>query len=161
MKEMIAKRISRVLIALLAVIAVSCFVMQDGMQAHADETRTFPIWFGSVQVTEENAEDVLNDGGTVKFMAGSNTLVLDNANLIAQVPGEEYKEYDSPVAIYAEDINLTVDFKGENRIFASPGLHSYGIVKRNSRNKGKLDQNKKFINLPLDNKRYVIWNIYL
>lgn len=42
---------------------------------------TYNLWVAGKQVTETNQNDVLGDGGSVKFDPVSNTLTLNNANL--------------------------------------------------------------------------------
>ena len=45
------------------------------------ESETYELWVAGKQVTETNQNDVLGDGGSVKFDPVSNTLTLNNANL--------------------------------------------------------------------------------
>ena len=45
------------------------------------ESETYDLWVAGKQVTETNQNDVLGDGGTVKFDPTTNTLTLNNANL--------------------------------------------------------------------------------
>ena len=42
---------------------------------------TYNLWVAGKQVTETNQNDVLGDGGSVKFDPATNTLTLNNANL--------------------------------------------------------------------------------
>ena len=43
--------------------------------------KTYDLWVAGKQVTETNQNDVLGDGGSVKFDPDTNTLTLNNANL--------------------------------------------------------------------------------
>ena len=45
------------------------------------ESETYDLWVAGKQVTETNQNDVLGDGGSVKFDPDTNTLTLNNANL--------------------------------------------------------------------------------
>ncbi len=45
------------------------------------ESESYDLWVAGKQVTETNQNDVLGDGGSVKFDPVSNTLTLNNANL--------------------------------------------------------------------------------
>ena len=45
------------------------------------ESETYDLWVAGKQVTETNQNDVLDDGGSVKFDPNTNTLTLKDANL--------------------------------------------------------------------------------
>ena len=45
------------------------------------ESESYDLWVAGKQVTETNQNDVLGDGGSVKFDPTTNTLTLNNANL--------------------------------------------------------------------------------
>lgn len=65
---------------------------------------TYDVWVGAAQVTSENAQDVLGDGGSVKFDAETSTLTFDDPQAI---PGH-YSEPYVPSLIYSEQaITLT------------------------------------------------------
>ena len=49
--------------------------------------QAYPIWLGPVQVTSENKDDILNDGGKAKFDPETNTLTLDEPTI--EVPPYE------------------------------------------------------------------------
>lgn len=53
------------------------------------ESETYALWVAGKQVTETNQNDVLDDGGSVKFDPVSNTLTLNNANLTLSGDAEE------------------------------------------------------------------------
>ena len=84
----------------------------------------YPVWVGGTQINKVNKDDVLGDG-TVSYEPRTETLVLNDADI-----SEYYKPADTdpgsgsafpsdPVyqsAIYAEDISLTIDMIGDNKI---------------------------------------------
>lgn len=71
---------------------------------------SYALYVGGVQVTDENAADVLGDG-TVSYDAATKTLTLNGANIT------ELHTSDIFIAgIYAEIADLTVKLVGENRI---------------------------------------------
>ena len=43
---------------------------------------TYEVWVGSTQVTFENKDDILNDGGKAKFDPSTNTLTLNNPTIV-------------------------------------------------------------------------------
>lgn len=45
------------------------------------ESKTYNLWVAGTQVTKSNQNDVLEDGGSVKFDPTTNTLTLNNAHL--------------------------------------------------------------------------------
>ena len=53
------------------------------------ESETYDLWVAGKQVTEANQNDVLGDGGSVKFDPVSNTLTLKQANLTLSGDAEE------------------------------------------------------------------------
>lgn len=57
------------------------------------------VWVAGVKVTEENKNDVLNDGGSVKYDPVTDTITLKDASIIN----------DSGHGIYSYGINLTVN----------------------------------------------------
>jgi hypothetical protein len=81
--------------------------------ATVTSSMSFPLYIGTTQVTTDNADDILNDGGKVKFSSEVNstnntttyTLTLNGAAITA------------PVKIGLS--NLTIDIKGTNTITTS------------------------------------------
>lgn len=78
------------------------------------------IYIGGVEVTEKNSDDVLGDGGSVKYDASSCTLLLTDAEI----------SNDSGHGIYSYGINLTIkgidtDADGSNSISAKNGCAIY------------------------------------
>ncbi len=56
----------------------------------------YPLWVGGVQVTEDNQNDILNDGGSAKFEVrdGENILTLDNATITGTYTDEDDNSYN-------------------------------------------------------------------
>ena len=73
------------------------------VEIYAPEKRTYNVWLGSVQVSEANKNDILNDGGKAKYDPDTNTLTLDDPS----IPGN-YNRLGIAYKIYAEGIDLTV-----------------------------------------------------
>ena len=59
------------------------------------ESETYALWVAGKQVTETNQNDVLGDGGSVKFDPTSNTLTLNDAKLTLGDNAEVYSCIDS------------------------------------------------------------------
>ena len=97
------KRITALLMALLILAGVS--VVSTSAAAR------YSIWVGGVQVTSDNASDVLGDG-TVRYAANENCLYLKNA----RISGEVLVEDMMSAGIYAGGMDLTIRFSGNNRI---------------------------------------------
>lgn len=53
------------------------------------ESETYDLWVAGTQVTKSNQNDVLEDGGSVKFDPTTNTLTLNNAHLTLSGDAEE------------------------------------------------------------------------
>ncbi|MBQ8765542.1 MAG: 5'-nucleotidase C-terminal domain-containing protein [Clostridia bacterium] len=69
------------------------------------------VWVGGIKVTDENKDDILGDGGSVKYNHITDTLTLTDATIINE----------SGHGIYAYGINLTIngidtDAEGNNSI---------------------------------------------
>ena len=88
----------------------------------------YDLWVGGVQVTEENAGDVLGDG-KVSYDAENHTLTLNGATIT-----ESYKYAEDPddyAAIYtaAEIDSLTINVTGDNTVTGRDGAYgSNGIL---------------------------------
>lgn len=109
------KRILALVIALLLLAGVSVV----GTSAAA----RYSIWVGGVQVTSDNASDVLRDG-TVRYVAKENCLYLKNANIRGEVLVEDVMS----AGIYAGGMDLTVSFSGDNKIVDAGGYEwSMGV----------------------------------
>lgn len=77
------------------------------MAASAEEP--FNLWVNGVEVTTDNADDVLGDG-TVSYDASTNTLTLNGAHLTG------VDEATSSVIYSSKPAELTVEVKGNNTI---------------------------------------------
>ena len=80
---------------------------------------TYNLWVGGVEVTEQNAHDVLGDGGTVSYIPDTNTLTLSDFS------------YDGPEIGIAADVDLTIKLIGENNAITSTnnsGIEVTGAV---------------------------------
>lgn len=85
-------------------------------------TTDYKIRVSGVQVTSENAEDILGDG-KVSYDAVNNILTLDNANISGSWSGD----YTSSAAIYGADI-LTINLIGNNTVTnIGNGSNVFGI----------------------------------
>ena len=86
----------------------------------ADE---YDLWVNGVQVTSDNAADVLNDG-TVSYDAATNTLTLDGAELDTAYRGSS----GHAGVIYGEYLGtLTINVVGDSSIVASGPVDTAGI----------------------------------
>ncbi len=76
----------------------------------------YTLWVGGVQVTSNNASDVLGDG-TVRYVAKESCLYLNNAN----IKGVTLIEDVMSAGIYAGGMDLTVRFSGDNKVTDAGG----------------------------------------
>lgn len=68
------------------------------------ESETYALWVAGTQVTETNQNDVLEDGGSVKFDPTTNTLTLNDADLTLDGAAGGYCCIDSQLA---EELTIT------------------------------------------------------
>lgn len=68
------------------------------------ESKTYNLWVAGTQVTKSNQNDVLEDGGSVKFDPTTNTLTLNDANLTLDGDAGGYCCIDSQLA---EELTIT------------------------------------------------------
>lgn len=68
------------------------------------ESETYDLWVAGTQVTETNQNDVLEDGGSVKFDPTTNTLILNDADLTLDGAAGGYCCIDSQLA---EELTIT------------------------------------------------------
>lgn len=68
------------------------------------ESETYDLWVAGTQVTETNQNDVLEDGGSVKFDPTTNTLTLNDADLTLDGAAGGYCCIDSQLA---EELTIT------------------------------------------------------
>ena len=83
-------------------------------EASAVKKEDYVLWVGGVQVTEENASDVLGDG-TVSYDAANKILTLQNAD-ITEYHTVKIMQDDNYIGIYSEVDGLTINLVGENTI---------------------------------------------
>lgn len=68
------------------------------------ESKTYNLWVAGMQVTKSNQNDVLEDGGSVKFDPTTNTLTLNDADLTLDGDAGGYCCIDSQLA---EELTIT------------------------------------------------------
>ena len=91
--------------------------------------QSYNVYVGSIQVTDENAFDVLGDndeGATVTYDPATKTLTLDNAHLTDYA----LYSYNANVAVYSMD-ELNVVLVGDNSVTVMPDeekLQSFAIA---------------------------------
>lgn len=99
---------------------VLSFALLWGILPHgaAMADTAYNVWVENIQVTDANANDVLEDGGSVTYDANQNKLILTNAQLTTKklpdniLPAGWNKE---AAAIYAKD-GVDIDLHGDNSI---------------------------------------------
>lgn len=74
------------------------------MDPDQQESETYDLWVAGTQVTETNQNDVLEDGGSVKFDPTTNTLTLNDADLTLDGAAGGYCCIDSQLA---EELTIT------------------------------------------------------
>ena len=57
------------------------------------ENHRYPIWLGRMQVTDDNKNDILYDGGKAKYNSDTGTLTLDDPTILGVVPDADSKIY--------------------------------------------------------------------
>ena len=115
---------------------------QPGATFNITETTTlyaqwaYNIWVGGVQVTEENASDVLGDadeGATVTYDAETNTLTLNGANITGTygVPGG-----GNAAILSYDDLNIVLAEGSENKITLTDSDTPTGVIAVGERGQG-------------------------
>lgn len=105
-------------------------------QWEAAASETYDVWAGGVQVTEENASDVLGeadgDGATVIYDASTNTVTLNGASITTGYATTVGSTAPRDCGVYADlddGRGLTVKLVGENTInLMDTETESMGIV---------------------------------
>ena len=84
----------------------------------------YDVWVAGVQITDDNKDDVLDDGGTVAFDPETATLTLNNADITgAPKPGDS----TNTAGIYSK-IALKLKLVGDNTVTGtSASGYSYGV----------------------------------
>lgn len=109
------KRIISILLAAMLLVGMSV--------ANVSAAESYNLWVGGVRVTSSNASDVFGDG-TVKYVSADSALYLNNAN----ITGAELVQDYMSAGIYAEDMDLTIYFSGDNTVLDAGGSSwSFGI----------------------------------
>lgn len=107
-------------------VCVMLLALLPGAALAADN---YDLWVNGVQVTSDNAGDVLGNG-TVSYNAQTNTLTLNGAAIT--IPNSSTVHADYQAGIYAGgDINVVLT--GENTISISgqnivAGIHANGVM---------------------------------
>ena len=72
-----------------------------------DPAETYPVWFNGEQITSETCDDVLHDGGSVKYDPVTKTMTFDNPVLKGDLP------FEAKALIVIDGITLTITGKAE------------------------------------------------
>ena len=97
----------------LAMVLVLALSLLPGTALAAD----YQLWVNGVQVTDENAGDILSDGGSVSYNTATNTLTLNGATL-----DTTYSDTDDSGVIYHKGTgDLTISVNGTNSITSDSG----------------------------------------
>ena len=109
------KRIFSILLTLALLLGTAVFTAIPASAA----VHNYGIYVGGIQVNEDNAADVLEDG-TVSYDPTTNTLTLNNAT-ITECFTEEFFGEDTYFGIYCEANEFNLQLVGENTIYLSEG----------------------------------------
>ena len=104
------KRIFSILLTLALLLGTAVFTAIPASAA----VHNYGIYVGGIQVNEDNAADVLEDG-TVSYDPTTNTLTLNNATITDYWTEELYGE-ESYYGIYSTVDGLTINLVGENKM---------------------------------------------
>ena len=111
------------------------------LSAFAETADVYNIWVGGVQVTGENLEDVLDDGGSVSYDPEEGVLYLNDPKIEGDHNGAKIYAEGAPLTVYgqvyltAEESGKTViwseqDLIFENALFTADGFYD-GYVSEN------------------------------
>ncbi len=93
--------------------------------------KNYNVWVGGVQVTSQNAKDVLRDGGSVKYNASKKTLILKNALIQdAHTVNDSGTRYVCGIYYNVRGGSFKIKLIGSNNIFVpyvENAEYSYGI----------------------------------
>ena len=109
------KRIFSILLTLALLLGTAVFTAIPSSAV----VHNYGIYVGGIQVNEDNAADVLEDG-TVSYDPTTNTLTLNNAT-ITECFTEEFFGEDTYFGIYCEANEFNLQLVGENTIYLSEG----------------------------------------
>ena len=93
------------------------------------EGKAYQIWVGGTRVTDANKNDVLGDGGKVRFNPENQTLTLNNATITGAKAQYNINEESSNFGIEAFT-DLKLELVGNNCITAREGFWSAAIFVR-------------------------------
>ncbi|MCR5022159.1 hypothetical protein [Ruminococcus sp.] len=96
------KRKSKILTG--ASVAIISFAQFPFTAFAADTPTTYQIWIGSTQVTSANKDDILSDGGSVKFDPEIHLLTFDNPK---GIKGETYDKNWWSAILAKESVTMT------------------------------------------------------
>lgn len=81
---------------------------------------TYDVWVQGVQITDDNKDDVLDDGGSVAFDPDTSTLTLNNAD----ITGTPVPDLSNRTAGIYSKIALTLELVGDNTVTGTPAAWS-------------------------------------
>ena len=91
--------------------------------ALADDPKTYEVWVGGVQVTDDNRTDVLNDGGSVVFTPATQIEAAKLTLTNAKISGDFMPDYpDATVGVYIR-IPLILELVGTSSIDVAAADH--------------------------------------
>lgn len=76
-------KIKKIISLLLAVIMITALPVTSFARSMSD---TYSVYVNGIQITKDNCDDVLGDGGSVKYSNNLDTLTLTNAKITAGAP---------------------------------------------------------------------------
>ncbi len=117
------KRSSKILTV--AVVSIISFA-QIPFTAFADDNVTeYQVWIGNTQVTSENKDDVLSDGGSVKYDPEIHLLTFDNPQ---EIEGSTYANTRWAVILAKESVTMTgtLDLINNNEQLKEIGIWCHG-----------------------------------
>ena len=120
MKQKTGRKLLGVLLALALVVGLLPGI---SLTAFADDDVQYPLWVGGTQVTSENKDDILEDGGKATYDPTSNTLTLKNPTI-----QNLYDSGNSTNVIYSTLDNLVI--KGSATLSNQGGSNNRGIYAR-------------------------------
>ncbi len=128
------KQFGKIIRAILAA-TLMMLVLSPYMPVKAeDDTDGYGLWVGGVEVTEENKDDILNDGGKAKYDPDTGTLSFDDPSFASDLGSAiaaadldliikgKVKAIGTTFGIYVENGTLTI---AEGDVYAKGEIASY------------------------------------
>ena len=114
---------------LLLIVALVVTMVPTTLFADGEGATEYALYVAGVQVTSENANDVLSDGGSVKYDSTANKLTLTDANIsIETVEYREGARYGFGILDNTDSDNLVIEAKGKNKMYSHTFCdYGYGI----------------------------------